>query len=166
MIKIMKIPEERLAVLIGHNGTTKDEISGRTRTSIKVGDSVEISGESMDVLLAENIVIAIARGFSPENALLLIDEENTLEIIDLPKNDRVLRRLRSRLIGTGGKCRRNLELLTKTKISIYGKTASIIGSYSSVELAKDGIDRLIKGFSHRAVYEYLEGKQQELKAEE
>jgi ribosomal RNA assembly protein len=162
MIKIIRIPEERIAVLIGPRGLTKKYIARKTCTKIRIEGDVEVSGEAVNVMTAGGIITAIGRGFSPENALLLLNEENALDVVDLPKNERELLRVRSRLIGTGGKCRRNLEQLTKTKISVYGKTVGIIGRYHNVELAKDGIRRLVKGFAHRAVYEYLEGKQAEI----
>jgi ribosomal RNA assembly protein len=158
MIKRVKIPEERLAVIIGTRGKTRKLVEKKTNTKITVTDEVEISGESLDVMVAENIVKAIGRGFSPENSIELLDEENTLLIIDLPKNEKELKRIKSRLIGTKGKSRRNLELLTKTKISIYGWTAGIIGKYDGVKMAEDAIGRLIKGISHKSVYEYLEKK--------
>ena len=101
---------------------------------------------------AENIIRAIGRGFSPENAMELLDEEKTLYIIHLSDNARSLKRIRSRLIGTGGKARRNIERFTHTKISVYGKTVSIIGSYEDVEKAKGAVEKLISGVSHRSVY--------------
>ncbi len=165
MIKILKIPEDRIAVIIGRNGTTRMGIEKKTKTKIKVAEDIEVSGEALNVLVAENIIVAISRGFSPENAILLLDEDNSLDVIDLPKNERTLKRVRSRLIGTGGKCRRNIEMLTKTKISIYGKTVGIIGKYRNVELARDGVERVIKGIAHRAVYEYLENHQKMIEAE-
>jgi ribosomal RNA assembly protein len=165
MIKVLMLPEDRMAVVIGKRGATKAEIAKKTKTEITIGDGVEIKGEAINVLTAENIITAIARGFSPKNAMLLLDENNTMDIIDLPKDDKKLKRIRSRLIGTNGKCRRNMELLTKTKISIYGRTVGIIGNYENVELAKEGIGRLIKGIAHRNVYEYIESHQQTITAE-
>ncbi len=156
MIKRIKVPEERIAVLIGRNGKTRKYVQQKTHTKIKIVDDVEIDGDSIDVMTAETIIRAIARGFSPENAFSLLSEENTLVIMDLPKNERELKRIKSRLIGMNGKCRKNIEVLTRTKISIYGRTAGIIGSYENTELAGDAIRRLIIGISHKNVYEYLE----------
>ena len=162
MIKKIRIPEERLPVVIGSRGSTRKELEKKTNTKIRVDDEITITGEAVDVMTAENIVKAISRGFSPKNALDLVNEENTLEILELPKDERALLRIRSRLIGTNGKSRRNLEMLTKTKISIYGKTVGVIGKYESVHLAVDAITRLVKGFSHKNVYAYLEHHQNDL----
>ena len=71
------------------------------------------------------------------------------------------RRIRSRLIGTSGKCRRNIERLTGTRISVYGKTVAIIGKYTNAHLAAQAVEKIIKGIPHRSVYEFLEGKQDE-----
>ena len=161
MIKNIKIPDERLPVLIGRNGTTKKSLEKKTKTKILIGEEITIEGSSLDVLDAENIVKAIGRGFSPDISINLLDEENTLSIIELPKNEHSLKRIRARLIGTSGKARRNIERLTGTYISVYGKTVSIIGKYHNVDLAEQALKKVIAGIPHRSVYEFLEGKQNE-----
>ncbi len=150
MIKELTIPKSRMAVLIGKNGETKRMIESKTKTKIKINGFIRISGDLLGILFAENIVRAIGRGFSPENAFQLLDEEKTLYIIQLPDN--ALRRIRSRLIGTHGKARRNLERFTHTMISVYGKTVAIIGSYEDAEKARNAIEKLISGASHKSVY--------------
>jgi ribosomal RNA assembly protein len=158
MIRSIKVAEDRIGAVIGPFGRTKKEIQKKTKTKIKIADEVVIEGEALDVMTAESIVKAIGRGFSPQNAFALLDEENTFNIIDLPKTPAALKRIRSRLIGQKGKCRRNIEIITKTKISIYGRTASIIGNYDDVEKAGKAIKKLITGLTHKGVYAYLEGK--------
>ena len=158
MFKAVKIPEERLAVLIGEGGATKRYIEKKAKTKIKIGEEIIIEGEALDVMTAENVVKAIGRGFSPTSAMLLLDEENCFDLVQLPDNEKARKRVCARLIGTKGKARRNLEHLTKTRISVYGKTVGIIGSYDDTEKAKTAIENLIGGFSHRSVYELLEKK--------
>ncbi len=159
MIRRIKVPDDRIAVIIGNYGRTKKAIEKKTHTKITIDDEIQIEGEAIDVMTAENVIKAVSRGFSPKNAHELLDEENTISIIELPKDKIKLKRMRSRLIGTKGKCRRNIELLTETKISIYGKTVAIIGNYNNIELAEDAITRLMHGASHSNVYAYLEGRQ-------
>jgi ribosomal RNA assembly protein len=156
MLKRLLIPEERLAVVIGSKGSTKRNIEKNTNTKITIQEDVQIEGEALEVLAASNVISAIGRGFSPKIAMSLLEEENTLIIIELPRDERVLRRVRSRLIGTRGKTRKNIEEYTKTKISIYGKTASVIGSYDDADFAKTSLEKLIKGLSHKSVYKFLE----------
>lgn len=158
MMRSVRIAEDRIGALIGPAGRTKKEIERKTKTKITVGDEVTIDGDALDAMTAESIVKAIGRGFSPGNAFDLLDEENTLVVIALPKNPAELKRVRSRLIGQNGKCRKNIEMITKTKISIYGRTASIIGRYENVERAEGGIRKLMAGITHKSVYVYLEEK--------
>jgi len=162
MIRSVKISEERIGVLIGQSGKTRKEIEKRTNTKIDIGEDIVVKGDALNVMTAENIIRAIGRGFSPKNAFELLDDENTISIISLPKNPATLIRVRARLIGTNGKCRHNIEIMTRTKISIYGKTASIIGKYEDVELAENAIKKLIMGIPHKNVYQYLENRNKQI----
>ncbi len=156
MMDIMRVPKERLPVIIGKNGKTKAAIEKLTNTKITVNEDIGIEGEALNVLNSMNIIKAIGRGFSPEDATGLLDENKTLYIISLDEKRNVLIRLKSRLIGTRGKAKRNLERLTDTKISVYGKTVSIIGEYEKANAARVAIEKLIKGSPHRNVYKFLE----------
>ncbi len=156
MITRIRIPVKRVAVLIGRKGSIKRTLETSTNTKLEIKDEIIISGEAIDVLNAENVIRAIGRGFSPDNAIKLLDENNTLCIIPLPDNRKELIRVRARLIGTGGKARKNIERLTGTNISVYGKTTSIIGTYEDVEKAKEAVERLLSGSPHRNVYKSLE----------
>lgn len=156
MLKKVGVPKERLAILIGKNGATKREIERITNTHIEIADEVTIEG-GLEVLSAENIVTAISRGFLPEQAMRLADENNTLCIIQLPKNKKSLSRTRARIIGKNGRSRKNIERLTRTDIVVYGKTVSIIGAYENVEYAREVLEMLVKGSKHSNVYRYLEG---------
>ncbi len=156
MMDIVRVPKERLPVIIGKHGKTKAVIEKLTSTKISVKEDVGIEGEALNVLNATGIIKAIGRGFSPEDAAGLLDENKTLYIISLDEKRNVLIRLKSRLIGTRGKAKRNLECLTGTKISVYGKTVSIIGEYEKVDTARLAIEKLIKGSPHGNVYKFLE----------
>jgi ribosomal RNA assembly protein len=158
MIGAIKIPEKRKGVLIGKNGSVKKGIEGETKTSINVNDSVEIEGEALDVLKAKEIVKAIGRGFSPEKALKLLDENFQLVVINLGnETEKTVKRMLSRIIGTRGTCKSKIEILTKTDISVYGKTVSIIGNWSDVEKATEAVEMLLEGKPHSYVYRFLEG---------
>ena len=62
--------------------------------------------------------------------------------------------------------RKNIEEYTKTAISIYGKTAAIIGTYENAEFARESLEKLIKGFTHKSVYKFLEEQQKRNKLKE
>ena len=151
----MNIVKDRLPVLIGKRGETKRRIEKSTDTKINIGDYITIEGDILGMLTAENIIKAIGRGFSPRIAFNLLDEEKELQIIKLPVNKSALLRIRSRLIGTEGKARRNIERLTHTKISVYGKTVSIIGNYDDVRKAESAVEKLIIGWRHKSAYKGL-----------
>ena len=165
--KLIRIPNDRIAVLIGKSGNVKSEIER------SCGVFLEINGSTGDVLIrsegnieniqpfkAMEIVTAIARGFSPENAMTLLKGENTLHIIDLRefagKSNANVERIKGRIIGEGGRARRNMENLSGTHISVYGKTVSIIGDSSKLRLAVDAISSISSGSNHGAVYNKLE----------
>src|SRR3989344_2487402 len=105
----IKIPKERVAVLVGTSGTIKRKIEKKI-------DITEYSGDSK----------------------------------------RRLEQVRARAIGTGGKARKTVSLLTDTDIVIYGKTIGIIGSYEGVKLARIALDSLLGGSRHTTIYSWLE----------
>jgi ribosomal RNA assembly protein len=171
------IPRERVGVLVGHGGNVKSTIEGKLLVDLRIDSpsgSVEIgvkpnTPDPSGALQAKDIVLAIGRGFSPERAFRLFDEENTLDIIDLHdffgKNEAEIRRIDGRIIGREGKTRRILEELTGTSISVSGHTVSVIGKYEAIATAKDALEKLIKGRQHGTVYKFLKRRRQEAKKE-
>ena len=158
----LKIPKERISVLIGVKGSIKRKIQKLTSTRLMINSEegdVFIEGESLDVFNCLNIVKAISRGFNPEIALKLLDENYSLEIIpieEFSRNKNDLIRIRSRLIGTEGRARKYLEHITNTDIIVYGKTVCIIGKTENVMIARQGIINLLHGSKHGNVYSYIE----------
>ena len=158
----LKIPKERISVLIGVKGSIKRKIQRMTKTRLIVNSEdgdIFIEGDSLDVFNCLNMVKAIARGFNPDIALKLLDEDTSIEIISLDEFSRSKKdiiRLKSRLIGTQGRARSHLEELTSTNISVYGKTISIIGRTDDVFIARQGIINLINGSKHGNVYLFIE----------
>lgn len=157
MYRKINMPSDRVAVLIGRRGTVKKEVEKRTHTKISIGQEVSIEGDGLGVLEAENIVKAISRGFTPEQAMQLLREDTTLFVLPLPKSEKTLSRIRARIIGKKGRSRKNIERLTKTSIVVYGRTVSIIGTYEDVEISRGAVEKLIRGERHASVYRYLEG---------
>jgi ribosomal RNA assembly protein len=162
-MQYLKIPEERIAVLIGERGCIKKDIEQRTKTKISIEETcvnVESSkGNSMEELIAGNIVLAIGRGFNPEIALKLTQDDYTLEILplhDYANTPKSQERIKSRVIGEKGRCRKNIEELSGAYLSIYGKTIAIIGSFDDTALAKEAVLLLIDGARHASVYRMLE----------
>lgn len=170
----IKIPKERIAVLIGKEGEIKEKIEEETATKIdidsKEGDVFIAGDEALSLYTAREIVKAIARGFNPEVALKLLKQDYSFELVDLgayvkDKQNHLLR-IKGRIIGKEGKSRRLIEDMTETNLSIYGKTIGVIGAYDSVVIAKKAIESLITGSPHSSVYKWLEKKRRELKRRE
>ena len=167
----LKIPLERVAILIGKKGSIKSKIQKATNTKIKVSSRdglVEIDGkESLNVYDARQIIHAISRGFNPEIAMLLEKEDNILEIIDIQdfarKSKAKLTRLRGRCIGNNGKARKLIEQITMTDVSVYGKTVAIIGMVENVGLARKAFESLLQGSKHGNIYKWLEKSRSKLK---
>lgn len=158
----LKIPKERIAILIGTKGETKKLIENKAKVNLKVsstGDIIISSDDGLKNYITCSVITAIGRGFNPQTALKLLNEDYCLEIInfkDFAKNSKkYLIRIKSRVIGTKGKAKRNIENLTDTEIVIYGKTISIIGKIENTLLAKQAIERLISGSPHGNVYKFI-----------
>jgi len=157
MNDFIKIPEQRKGVLIGKDGSVKEELERLTGTSIEVNEDIVIGGESLNVMKAKEIVRAIGRGFPPEKAFKLMDEEYQLVVISLgSETDKRMRRLLSRVIGRNGLCKRRIEMRTKTDISVYGKTISIIGNWKDLGKAERAVEMVLEGKTHSYVYKFLE----------
>ncbi|MCX6711794.1 MAG: KH domain-containing protein [Candidatus Woesearchaeota archaeon] len=145
----LKIPRIRIGVLIGKKGLTKKLIEKKTKTKLKVNEEGEViisSEDSLDIFIATTVIKAIGRGFNPEISLMLLNENYCLEIIEIKDFCGSSRKkffiVKARVIGTEGKAKRIIEQLTKTEISIYGKTISIIGEIPNVLMAKQAIYKL------------------------
>jgi len=174
--KLIRIPNDRIAVLIGKSGNVKSKIEELCHVSLDIdGETGEVfitSGDNVEKIQpfkAMEIVTAIGRGFSPENAMTLLQGENVLHIIDLRefagKSNANIERIKGRIIGEGGRARRNMENLSGTHISVYGKTVSIIGDASKLRLAVDAIYSISSGSMHGAVYTKLESANRRNKQE-
>ena len=95
--------------------------------------------------------------------------ENALHVIDLRefagKSNANIERIKGRIIGEGGRARKNMENLTSTHISVYGRTVSIIGDASKLRLVVDAISAISSGGMHGAVYDKLEAANRRTKQE-
>lgn len=173
-MKYLKIPIERVGVLIGHNGETKKYLEERSGLKINIdsksGDVVIDDHELDDpliVLKMENIIKAIGRGFSPDKAMILLDDEADFFVFNLHdyvgKKESHVKRLKSRVIGKEGKTKKVLEGLTDAKISVYGHTVSVISDIIKMNILKKSIDMLLSGSKHATVYRFIETQMKELK---
>jgi len=169
----LKIPKDRVAVLIGQKGKTKNHLESITKTKLdidsKEGDVTIRGTGALGMYSAKEIVKAIGRGFNPEIAQLLVKQDYAFELLNLSdfsrsKNDE--KRLKGRVIGEKGKSRKTIEDLTGVYISVYGKTIAIIGEITAVGYARKAIDSLLSGSPHANVYKWLEKQKRVIKKKE
>jgi ribosomal RNA assembly protein len=176
-MKYLKIPMDRIGVLIGQKGEIKNDLQEKSKIKINIdsknGEVTLDDHENDDPLMTiklENIVRAIGRGFSPENAYRLFDDEADFFSFDLcdyvGKKENHLRRLRSRVIGKEGKTKNVLEELTGAKIAVYGHTVSVISDIIKMNILKKSIDMILTGSKHATVYRFVEQQMKELRQSE
>ena len=166
----LKIPKNRVAVLIGKEGSVKKDLEESTKTKLNI-DSKEgdvfVSGEdALGLYTAREVIKAIGRGFNPDIAKLLLKSDYIFEVVDLSefvKSQTAMLRLKGRVIGKEGKSRRLIEELTECNISVFGKTISIIGQPESAANARQAVESLLRGSKHANVYKWLEKKRRDFK---
>ncbi len=173
----IRIPGDRIGVLIGNNGKTRRRIESTFGVKITVesdsgGVEVKVNKDQPDVSVmftVKNIVKAIGRGFSPKKALMLQDEDNDIMVIDLEEyvgtSKNAQNRVRGRIIGKEGKSRELLEELTECQVSVYGGTVALIGPYEMLQMAKEAVEMLLNGSFHKTVWNHLYAYRRKMRKE-
>ncbi len=175
----VRIPKERVGVLIGPEGTVKRDIEQRLKVMLEIeseagGVEITLDEKAPDpssLFRAKDVVTAIGRGFSPEQAYRLIrSEEAIFDFVDLRlifgRSESDIRRVKSRIIGMNGKTRRTIEELTEADTVVYGHTVGFIGTFEQVDAARNAVQMIIQGSEHHTVYNFLQKKRRELKKQQ
>lgn len=172
--QIIKIPQDRIGVIIGKGGKVKEEIEQKCNVTIEIdgenGDALVSSGTSpltkAEPFKAIEIILAISKGFSPERAYRLLAED-LLQLIDIRdyagKSANSMQRIKGRIIGKAGKSRKTIEELTGAYVSVYGHTVGLIGSFHEIRMGIEAISMLSKGSSHKSVYNMLQAARRKAK---
>ena len=177
MEHFLKIPKDRIGAMIGPAGKVKREIEKKTGMALDIDSETgevtiryDNAKDPAMVLKINDFVRAIGRGFSPERAYRLLKEDQYFALLDIQdyvgKRLDSVRRMRARVIGTGGKTRRVIEELSEAELSIYGDTVAIIGDAMALDIAKTAVDMILNGSEHSAVYSYLEHTRRERRLSE
>jgi|YelNatPaOPRAMG01_1025707.scaffolds.fasta_scaffold01449_11 ribosomal RNA assembly protein len=158
--EIVRIPAERIGVLVGEGGKNKAmlEKGCNIKLTVTSDGEVTIKGESTDVFFARDVVLAIGRGFEPSIAMALTKHDHALYIFHLKEylsSDKAITRIKGRVIGENGRMKAEIENATGSFISVYGNTIGVISRIDSLEYAKKAIEMLIGGAKHSTVYAYL-----------
>ena len=172
----VRIPKERIGVLVGPDGKVKQKIEAKLMIKLQIesesgGVTVMLSEKADDPSLlfkAKDVVTAIGRGFSPEHAFrLLRNEDDIFDFIDLRaifgRSESDHKRVKGRIIGANGKTRKLIEELTDASVVVYGHTIGFIGTFERVDVARNAVQMLINGSQHHTVYKYLQRKRSEFK---
>ena len=164
MEEIIKIGYNRLPVLIGVDGSVKKEISKKTNTNIEIDSNtgeviISTDGDFLNAHIAQNVVLAIARGFSPEKAFKLFNDDYVLEVIPLDdyvkKSNSRHTQIKGRVIGREGRIKKMIEQNLHCFLSIYGKTVSIISKDDDLAEIRNLIEKLLSGAKHTVVFKAL-----------
>jgi ribosomal RNA assembly protein len=172
----VRIPKERVGVLVGPEGKVKSYVEERLNVELQIESdegnvTILLTEKTTDpsvVFRAKDVVTAIGRGFAPEQAFRLIRDEDTIfDLIDLRiifgRSESDIKRVKGRIIGMNGRTRRTIEELTSTEVVVYGHTVGIIGTFDQANAARGAIQMLIDGSQHHTVYRFLANKRRELK---
>lgn len=174
----LKIPRERIGVLIGKNGSVKKTIENTTQTILDIDSDEGIitiyPQENMEdplgVWKTNYIVKAIGRGFNPRIALKLKEDEMYLEVLKLTdavgKNKKALARQKGRIIGRNGITKDIIKDMADVDMAVYGKTVSLIGKMENILVAKEAINMILNGSRHKTIYSYLENQKRQRKEKE
>lgn len=175
-MRTVRVATDRIGALIGKSGEAKkmlEEVSGIPIDISKDGLVMiheEKTDDALMPLKLADVIKAIGRGFNPEKAMRLMEDDEYLEIVDLKEfvGDRTnqLNRIRGRLIGKEGKTRRIIEDLTRCDMIIYGNTVGLIGNSVSLPIAKHAVEMILNGSEHSTVYHYLESQRPRLRIAE
>jgi len=171
----VRIPKERVGILIGPEGKVKQYVEEKLDVRIDVDNegsvTIVLSEKATDpslLLKAKDVVTAIGRGFSPEVSYRLIrNEDEIFDLVDLRlvfgRSESDIKRVKGRIIGADGKTRKLIEELSEADVVVYGHTIGLIGSFEQVETARNAVQMIIEGCQHHTVYNYLQKKRTELK---
>lgn len=172
---VLRIPQDRVGVIIGPGAATKKMLQERSGLSIEVdSESQEVTiddkvqgADPLMVLKMRDIVRAIGRGFSPDHASRLFSDDAYFELLDMHdyvgKNKGRMRQVAARIIGSEGKTRRIIEEQTGCDLIIYGHTVGIIGELEELGNAKKAVDMILRGAEHATVYGFLESQRRKAK---
>jgi ribosomal RNA assembly protein len=160
MEEILKINKRRLPVVIGNNGSTKKDLERKCNVSLDIeSSSAEIiisSNNYYNVYISKKIINAIARGFSPEHAFKLLNDNFNLDIISIKdftgKNEKRINQIKGRVIGKDGKFKIYLETKFGCFISVFGNTVSIISRSEDINSIREIIEVLLKGQKHTSAF--------------
>lgn len=157
-MQLVKIPEERVKVLLSRIEDL--ERTGDIKIEATAEEGVAISSnDPIAEWKAVDVIKAVGRGFEPDIAMRLFNDEYVLRIIGLKEifdKENQRKRVKARIIGTKGKTRSTIEEVSGANLRVYGNTISMIGKPEEVDIAERAVKMIINGSSHSSVYIFLQ----------
>jgi ribosomal RNA assembly protein len=165
---LARIPQDRIAVLIGKGGETRrmlEEACGATleidsKNGEVMADWGGVDADPVVRMKMPDVIVAIGRGLAPKRAVQLIQDEVSLKMYDIRewvgRQPNQTRRMRSRLIGRNGRIRSLIEEISHCEMAIYGSTVLVIGDEDGLALAAPAIEGILCGSEHSTILHGLE----------
>lgn len=136
----------------------RKKLESKLKVEIQATDSdVKLSGEQLDIYIAETVFLALDRNFSLNVALMLLEEDYMLEDIPIKAvTNKKITQVRARIIGTEGKTLKLLCALSDSHITLNENRVSIIAHVEKIKDIINAVESLIRGSKQSKVYKYLE----------
>jgi ribosomal RNA assembly protein len=172
MTQEIKIPNDRIGAIIGKSGETRKYLEKILNVTLEIDSQtglIEVINkeDALAEIRSMEVIKAIGRGFSPERAKKLLEDDDMIltliDLADIADTPQKLARIRGRIIGRDGKAREQIENMTGTVVSVYGKTVGIIGMPDQSNDAHTAVTMLVNGSDHNSVFNFLERKKKEAK---
>ena len=129
------------------------------------GNKAKLEGEELNKFIARQVLRAIDRNFKLSEAILLKEEDYSLQ--DIPIKEYTTRKdlsnVKSRIIGREAKTIQLLNELSECYKTLHYKVVSILEPYENMKETINAIKKLIQGSDHSKVYKYLEKERAKLK---
>ncbi|MDP6325999.1 MAG: KH domain-containing protein [Candidatus Thalassarchaeaceae archaeon] len=171
----VRVPKDRIAVLIGKGGATRKGLEMAAKVTLEIdSNSGDVSitwdpakTDPVKMMKFPELIKAIGRGMSPKKAIKLMEDDCYFQLYDMRewvgKQHLQQKRMRGRLIGSEGKIRRFIESNTGCEMAVYGSTVVIIGDEEGLPLASNAVERILRGSEHGTVIKALERERRDRK---
>ncbi len=122
------------------------------------GKEISIQGEPEDEHVAEKVIDALNFGFPFSTAMLIKKEDFMFEIINIKDHTKRkdLKRIRARIIGTGGKTLKTLNQITNCYFELKDNSIGVIGPPEYLEGGQKAVISIIKGTKQSNIYGLME----------
>ncbi len=165
MVEFVKVPKKRVNAIKKQQESIEKKIGAKLEfdeNNVKI-----IPGEG-DIYTAKLYIQAMGRGFSSQDADLLLNPDYSLMIVDLEDHFNTKNRIhvmKGRIIGRKGSVKLELERATDSKIAISGNTVAAIVPFYSVGSLREALSMLLGGAKHSTVFNFLSKAKQKINLE-